>query len=66
VSRSRPWPTVREDDIQASLVAHLHWRGVPGLFFFHSANEGRRHPIEGARLKAVGLRAGTPDVILIH
>jgi hypothetical protein len=60
------WPLVREDDIQSALFSHLRWRAAPGAFFFHCPNGGRRDPVEAARFKALGARAGVPDVIIIY
>lgn len=60
-----PW-TAREQDIQKAVFAHIAQRGVPNLFAFHPANGGYRRPIEARILKGQGVRAGVPDVILIH
>jgi hypothetical protein len=59
-ARRRP-----EQDIQKALADHLRLRGAPGTYWFHPANGGARTAIEGAILKACGVRAGTPDLILI-
>jgi VRR-NUC domain len=55
-----------EDAIQRAVFEHLAVRGAPRLFAFHPANGGYRRPIEAARLKGLGVRAGVPDVIVIH
>jgi hypothetical protein len=55
-----------EQNLQRALVGHLRSRAVPGLYWFHPANGGARTAIEGAILKACGVRAGTPDLILIR
>ena len=57
---------IREQDIQRAVFAHIAQRGVPGLFAFHPANGGYRRPIEAKILQGQGVRAGVPDVILIH
>jgi hypothetical protein len=54
-----------EQDIQEALADHLRLRAAPGTHWFHLANGGARAAIEGAILKACGVRAGTPDLILI-
>jgi hypothetical protein len=59
--RARP-----EQDLQRAVFAHIAARAVPGVFAFHVPNGGARRPIEAAILKGLGVRAGTPDVILIH
>ena len=55
-----------EDAIQRAVFEHLAVRGAPGVFAFHPANGGYRRPVEAARLKALGVRPGVPDVIAIH
>jgi hypothetical protein len=57
---------VNEQAIQRAVFDHIRARGVPGLFAFHPANGGYRRPVEAKILKGMGLRAGVPDVILIH
>jgi hypothetical protein len=55
-----------EQDIQKALADHLRTRAAPGIYWFHPANGGARTAIEGAILKACGVRAGTPDLICIR
>ena len=55
-----------EDAIQRAVFKHLAVRGTPGVFAFHPANGGYRRPVEAARLKGLGVRAGVPDIIAIH
>jgi VRR-NUC domain len=59
--RARP-----EQQIQKALADHLRMRAATGTYWFHPANGGARTAIEGAVLKACGVRAGTPDLILIR
>jgi VRR-NUC domain len=54
-----------EQEIQKALADHLRTRAAAGTYWFHPANGGARTAIEGAILKACGVRAGTPDLILI-
>ena len=54
-----------EQRIQKALANHLRARAAAGTYWFHPANGGARTAIEGAVLKACGVRAGTPDLILI-
>jgi hypothetical protein len=58
--RERP-----EDKIQSGVIAHLHARGVPNIFFFHVPNGGKRSKIEAAILYGLGVRAGVPDIFII-
>jgi hypothetical protein len=55
-----------EEALQRAVFAHLAARAQPGVFAFHPANGGYRRPVEAARLKGLGVRAGVPDVIAIH
>ena len=59
-ARRRP-----EQEIQKALADHLRARAAAGTYWFHPANGGARTAIEGAILKACGVSAGTPDLILI-
>ena len=54
-----------EQTLQKALADHLRARAAAGTYWFHPANGGARTAIEGAILKACGVRAGTPDLILI-
>jgi len=55
-----------ESAIQRAGFEHIRIRGVPGLFAFHPANGGYRRPVEAKILKSLGVRAGVPDIIIIH
>lgn len=55
-----------EEQIQRSVFQHIRARGMPGVFAFHPANGGRRTKAEGGIFKALGVVAGTPDVIAIY
>jgi hypothetical protein len=61
MTRRRP-----EQDVQKAVADHLRLRRAPGVYWFHPANGGARTAIEGAILKACGVRAGTPDLILVR
>lgn len=54
-----------EDNVQRSCVQwfSLQWREYAGLLH-HSPNGGKRNAIEAAKFKAMGVRAGFPDLIL--
>ena len=55
-----------EAAIQKAVFAHLRTRAAPGVFAFHPANGGYRKPVEAKILQGLGVRAGVPDVIVIH
>jgi VRR-NUC domain len=61
MKRRRP-----EQQDHRAVVQHLQVRATPGTYWFHPANGGWRSKIEAAILKSLGVRAGTPDLILIH
>jgi hypothetical protein len=37
----------------------------PGVVYFHVPNGGSRNAAEGARFKAIGVKAGVPDLIFL-
>lgn len=55
-----------EDRIQRTVVLHLKDRGMPGLVWFHCPNGGKRGRAEGGIFKAMGVRPGVSDLILLH
>lgn len=55
-----------EQAIQRAVVQHLERRGASGLFWFAIPNGGWRSKTEAAILKGQGVRAGVPDLCLIH
>ena len=40
-------------------------KAAPGLLFFHPANGGARSKVEGAIFKAMGVRKGVPDLVIL-
>jgi hypothetical protein len=56
-------PNRREQDLQRALADHLRARTRPNVYWFHPANGDARTGVEGAILRACGVRAGTPDII---
>jgi hypothetical protein len=52
--------------MQRAVLEHLRLRGPRTAYWFHVANGGARAPIEAAILKGLGVRAGVPDLIIIH
>lgn len=56
---------VSEDNIQKAVALHLGLRGRPDLYWFHVPNGGSRHMLEAVKLKAMGVKAGVPDLCLI-
>jgi hypothetical protein len=54
-----------EQAIQHAVVAHLKARSEPRVFFWSTPNEGRRGFANAAALKASGLTAGVPDLLIL-
>lgn len=61
-------PAAPEETEQANLFRWFgltRWQGRPlSDFAIHVPNEGKRSAVAGWRLKRVGLKPGTPDVLL--
>ena len=55
-----------EDKLQVACVTwfNLQYPGIARLLH-HSPNGGQRNKVTGARFKAMGVRAGFPDLILL-
>jgi hypothetical protein len=58
-------PQATEAQIHRAVMDHLRLRGRPGLLYWHTPNEGRRTKAEAGKLKAMGMTAGIPDLVLI-
>lgn len=54
-----------EQAIQHAVVLHLKARAEPHVFFWSTPNEGRRGYVAAAALKASGLTAGVPDLLIL-
>jgi len=54
-------PEVNEDKHQEALA---QWLDLRGLRWFHPPNGGQRNRIVAGKLKAQGVKAGVPDVII--
>ena len=55
-----------EDEIHLTVCDHLRQRGHSDLLWWHTANEGKRTPRQGAALKLRGLLPGVSDFICVH
>ncbi len=60
--RSKPPRDNAEETLQKAIVAHLRLRGT-GALWFHVPNGEHRSKRTGARLKAMGVRAGVCDLV---
>lgn len=54
-----------ERQIHMDVVQLLKFAAVPGVVFFHCANERRTSPREGAFLKRMGVLAGVADFTIL-
>jgi hypothetical protein len=55
-----------EAQLQRSLVEHLRWCAKADVWFCHVPNGGARTATEGAIFKALGVRPGTPDLLIVR
>lgn len=62
--RGRRRHRLDEDALQRAVVQWLTL-AKPRCLWFHVPNGGARDAITGARLKAMGVRAGVPDLVFI-
>lgn len=53
-----------EQHLQIAACAFIEL-AAPGLLFFHPANGGARSKAEGAIFKAMGVRKGVPDLVIL-
>lgn len=65
VLNDQQWPKYkgREDDFQKSIAIYLD---MIGAFWFHCPNGGSRHALEAIKLKAMGVKAGIPDCMILE
>jgi hypothetical protein len=54
-----------ERELQYLVIAHLEWRAPADTWWSHFPAGGRRNVIDGAILKRMGVRAGTPDLLIL-
>lgn len=54
-----------EERLHRAVVQYLKWALPDDAVYFHIANGGKRHKIVAAKLAALGVRAGLPDLEII-
>jgi VRR-NUC domain len=54
-----------EQQLQRAVLDHLRWRARRDAWWTHIPNGGARSPIEAAIFKALGVRAGAPDLLIV-
>ncbi len=55
-----------EDELQRACCEFLAVALPSDAMYFHCPNGGKRHAREAARLRAIGTKAGIPDLIVVH
>jgi hypothetical protein len=55
-----------EAQLQRSLTEHLRWCARGDVWWTHIRNGGWRSPMEAAIFKSLGVRAGSPDLLIIR
>ena len=55
-----------EAQLQRSLVEHLAWCARADVWWCHVPNGGGRTAIEAAIFKALGVRPGAPDLLIVR
>jgi hypothetical protein len=54
-----------ETQLQRQVMAHVDARSAPGTLVWHTPNGGWRSRIEAAIMKALGVRPGIPDLLVL-
>ena len=55
-----------EAQLQRALIQHLRWGARGDTWWTHIPNGGWRSPTEAAIFKSLGVRAGSPDLLIIR
>ena len=59
-------PDLTEDQIHRAVVARLRVSAKPGVLPWHTPNDAKRSWGNISRLKAMGMVAGVPDLMIVH
>jgi hypothetical protein len=65
-NQSRRRQQLNEQSLQRSVIQHLRWRAPRDVWFAHYPGGGWRSRTEAAIFKGLGVKAGTPDLIVIR
>ena len=55
-----------EDNLQKAVVNHLLVRAYDEVIWWHTPNGEKRDKRTGAKLKAMGVKPGIPDLLFFH
>lgn len=59
-------PEPSEMILHKALIGHLQTRCQPGIWWHHSPNGEQRSAVAGGKLKAMGAKAGVPDLMFVR
>ena len=59
-------PPPKEYKLQIAIMENFRWRKAPGWKGWHTANGERRDKSTAAKLKAMGVEPGVPDLVFIE
>ena len=59
-------PIMPESEIHERVIEHLRTYAKPGVWFWHTANGGKRSVQWAAKLKRMGVLPGVPDILLYY
>lgn len=59
-------PAATEEAVHRQIAALLTWAASPGVVWWHTPNGEARSKAGAGRLKAMGTRAGMPDLMLLR
>jgi cellobiose-specific phosphotransferase system component IIB len=63
--KQAPTPGPSETQIQIAVIDHLRYGAANGWKYWHTPNGGLRDKREAAKLRAMGVLPGVPDLVLI-
>lgn len=55
-----------EERLHITVAAYLNYALADHVFWCHAPNGGSRNKAEAAKLKGMGVKPGTPDILLVH
>jgi hypothetical protein len=55
-----------EETLHKAVAQQARWSLARDCFWFHPPNGGSRNVIEATKLKAMGTRAGVPDLVFVR
>lgn len=56
---------ITEEQLHRQVAEYLNWSIAEDAVWFHPANGGARSKGEAGRLRAIGVKAGVPDIVIV-